>query len=39
VEYAGARPFDPEETEVKYFGLFDYHRLSQQVAHGLMGEW
>ena len=39
VEYAGARPFDPEETEVKYFGLFDYRRLSQEVAHGLMGEW
>jgi hypothetical protein len=39
VVYAGARPFDPEETEVKYFGLFNYHRLSQEVAYGLMGEW
>jgi len=39
VEYTGERPSDPEETEVNYFGLFDYHRLSQEVAHGLMGEW
>jgi hypothetical protein len=38
-EYAGARPFGPEETGVKYSGLFDYHRPSQQVAGGLMDEW
>jgi hypothetical protein len=39
VGYAGARTFDPEETEVTYFGLFDYHRLSQEVAYGIMSEW
>jgi hypothetical protein len=39
VEHAGAWPFDPEQTKVNYFGLFDYHRLSQEVAQGLMGEW
>ena len=39
VGYAGARTFDPEETEVTYFGLFDYHRLSQEVAYSIMSEW